>query len=78
MMPLRLIERVLPWLVGSLADDEAKNFLKNMHLAGYIFHSLHCFSYVDRLYTSTTPTLLYVACLTYVFSVIQLQHQILL
>ncbi|KAJ9676987.1 hypothetical protein PVL29_022132 [Vitis rotundifolia] len=33
MMPLRLIERVLPWLLGPLTDDEAKNFLKNMHLA---------------------------------------------
>ncbi|KAM7479689.1 hypothetical protein LguiA_027902 [Lonicera macranthoides] len=33
MMPLKLIERVLPWLVGSLNDDEAKNFLKNIHLA---------------------------------------------
>ncbi|XP_021645303.2 zinc finger protein BRUTUS isoform X2 [Hevea brasiliensis] len=29
-MPLKLIERVLPWLVGSLTEDEAKNFLKNM------------------------------------------------
>ncbi|KAK6276514.1 PREDICTED: uncharacterized protein LOC18604147 [Theobroma cacao] len=32
-MPLRLIERVLPWLVGSLTDNEAQNFLKNMQLA---------------------------------------------
>ncbi|XVF12294.1 hypothetical protein REPUB_Repub08aG0103500 [Reevesia pubescens] len=32
-MPLRLIERVLPWLVGSLTDIEARNFLKNMQLA---------------------------------------------
>ncbi|KAJ8445600.1 hypothetical protein Cgig2_018541 [Carnegiea gigantea] len=32
-MPLRLIERVLPWLVGSLAEEEAKCFLKNMHMA---------------------------------------------
>ncbi|GKV23570.1 hypothetical protein SLEP1_g33279 [Rubroshorea leprosula] len=32
-MPLRLIERVLPWLIGSLTDDEARNFLKNMQLA---------------------------------------------
>jgi zinc finger-like protein len=32
-MPLKLIERVLPWLVGSLNDDEARNFLKNIHLA---------------------------------------------
>lgn len=32
-MPLRLIERVLPWLVGSLTDHEARNFLKNMQLA---------------------------------------------
>ncbi|XP_027340585.1 zinc finger protein BRUTUS-like isoform X2 [Abrus precatorius] len=27
MMPLKLIERVLPWLVGSLTEDEAKTFL---------------------------------------------------
>ncbi|XP_057950533.1 zinc finger protein BRUTUS isoform X2 [Malania oleifera] len=32
-MPLKLIERVLPWLVGSLAEDEARNFVKNMHMA---------------------------------------------
>ncbi|KAL4362765.1 hypothetical protein GQ457_04G039080 [Hibiscus cannabinus] len=32
-MPLRLIERVLPWLVGSLTDNEAWTFLKNMLLA---------------------------------------------
>lgn len=32
-MPLRLIERVLPWLVGSLTDIEAKSFLQNMQLA---------------------------------------------
>ncbi|KAA8541256.1 hypothetical protein F0562_025137 [Nyssa sinensis] len=32
-MPLKLIERVLPWLVGSLAEDEARNFLKNINLA---------------------------------------------
>ncbi|KAI9113843.1 hypothetical protein K1719_015094 [Acacia pycnantha] len=33
MMPLKLIERVLPWLVGPLPEDEAKMFLKNMRLA---------------------------------------------
>ncbi|XP_065860744.1 zinc finger protein BRUTUS isoform X2 [Euphorbia lathyris] len=32
-MPLKLIERVLPWLVGSLTEDEAKKFLKNMQSA---------------------------------------------
>ncbi|KAL9229240.1 hypothetical protein vseg_004727 [Gypsophila vaccaria] len=32
-MPLKLIERVLPWLVGSLSEEEAKCFLKNMHLS---------------------------------------------
>ncbi|XAR63927.1 Ubiquitin--protein ligase [Bertholletia excelsa] len=32
-MPLRLIERVLPWLVGSLTEDEATDFLRNMYLA---------------------------------------------
>ncbi|KAK7398904.1 hypothetical protein VNO78_10078 [Psophocarpus tetragonolobus] len=33
MMPLKLIERVLPWLVGSLSEDEAKMFQRNMQLA---------------------------------------------
>ncbi|XP_010274617.1 PREDICTED: uncharacterized protein LOC104609887 [Nelumbo nucifera] len=32
-MPLKLVEQVLPWLVGSLTDEEAKSFLLNMHLA---------------------------------------------
>ncbi|KAK6931529.1 RCHY1, zinc-ribbon [Dillenia turbinata] len=32
-MPLKLIERVLPWLVGSLNEEGAKSFLLNMHLA---------------------------------------------
>ncbi|KAM7267883.1 hypothetical protein ACFE04_010049 [Oxalis oulophora] len=32
-MPLKLIERVLPWLVGSLSEDEASIFLKNMQSA---------------------------------------------
>lgn len=35
-MPLKLIERVLPWLMGSLTEDESKNFLKNLQLAGVI------------------------------------------
>lgn len=33
LMPLRLIERILPWFVGSLSEDEASNFLVNMQLA---------------------------------------------
>ncbi|KAJ0105207.1 hypothetical protein Patl1_19149 [Pistacia atlantica] len=32
-MPLKLIERVLPWLMGSFTDKEARNFLKNMRSA---------------------------------------------
>ncbi|XP_051144695.1 zinc finger protein BRUTUS-like [Andrographis paniculata] len=32
-MPLRLIERVLPWLVGSMSQEEARHFLNNMHMA---------------------------------------------
>ncbi|KAJ4959170.1 hypothetical protein NE237_026281 [Protea cynaroides] len=32
-MPLKLVESVLPWLVGSLSDLEAISFLRNMHLA---------------------------------------------
>ncbi|PON38379.1 43kDa postsynaptic protein [Parasponia andersonii] len=33
MMPLKLIERVLPWLAGSLTEEEIKNFLRNIQLA---------------------------------------------
>ncbi|XP_074383346.1 zinc finger protein BRUTUS-like isoform X3 [Apium graveolens] len=32
-MPLRLLESVLPWLVGSLSEEEARSFLYNMHMA---------------------------------------------
>ncbi|GFP84674.1 uncharacterized ring finger protein c2f3.16 [Phtheirospermum japonicum] len=32
-MPLKLIECVLPWLVGSLGEEEARVFLYNMHMA---------------------------------------------
>ncbi|KAK7407514.1 hypothetical protein VNO78_09467 [Psophocarpus tetragonolobus] len=32
-MPLKLIECVLPWLVGSLNETEARSFLKNMYMA---------------------------------------------
>ncbi|XP_057960790.1 zinc finger protein BRUTUS-like [Malania oleifera] len=32
-MPLKLIECVLPWLVGSLSEEEARSFLRNMYLA---------------------------------------------
>ncbi|XP_031121997.1 zinc finger protein BRUTUS-like [Ipomoea triloba] len=32
-MPLRLIECVLPWLVGSLNEENARSFLHNMHMA---------------------------------------------
>ncbi|RYR67811.1 hypothetical protein Ahy_A03g014244 isoform A [Arachis hypogaea] len=33
MMPLKLIERVIPWLIGSLTAEETKMFLRNMQLA---------------------------------------------
>ncbi|XP_058091485.1 zinc finger protein BRUTUS-like isoform X8 [Magnolia sinica] len=36
-MPLKLVERVLPWLVGSLSEEEARSFLQNMNLAGMDF-----------------------------------------
>ncbi|GLT34426.1 hypothetical protein SLA2020_089400 [Shorea laevis] len=32
-MPLKLIECVLPWLVGTLSEEEARSFLQNMQLA---------------------------------------------
>uniref|UniRef100_A0ACD5VQK9 Uncharacterized protein n=1 Tax=Avena sativa TaxID=4498 RepID=A0ACD5VQK9_AVESA len=32
-MPLKLLERVLPWLVSKLSDEEASFFLQNMRLA---------------------------------------------
>ena len=33
-MPLKLLERVLPWLAAVLSEDEAKDMLHNMRLAG--------------------------------------------
>ncbi|KAF4396291.1 hypothetical protein F8388_019837 [Cannabis sativa] len=33
MMPLKLIERVLPWLVESLTEEDIQNFLRNIQLA---------------------------------------------
>ncbi|XP_010906998.2 zinc finger protein BRUTUS isoform X1 [Elaeis guineensis] len=32
-MPLKLLERVFPWFVTKLSDDEARSFLQNMYLA---------------------------------------------
>ncbi|KAL5748875.1 hypothetical protein ACOSP7_025918 [Xanthoceras sorbifolium] len=32
-MPLKLIERVLPWLMGSFTENEARSFLNNMQSA---------------------------------------------
>ncbi|KAF9677368.1 hypothetical protein SADUNF_Sadunf08G0100400 [Salix dunnii] len=32
-MPLKLIECVLPWLVGSLSEEEARSFRQNMYMA---------------------------------------------
>nr|KAJ0191365.1 hypothetical protein LSAT_V11C800434980 [Lactuca sativa] len=32
-MPLRVIECVLPWLVGSLTEEESQSFRHNMHMA---------------------------------------------
>ncbi|KAJ1390550.1 Zinc finger, CHY-type, partial [Sesbania bispinosa] len=34
LMPLKLIESVLPWLVGSLSETEVRSFLQNMYMAG--------------------------------------------
>jgi zinc finger-like protein len=33
-MPLKLLERVLPWFVVKLNEAEAVSFLQNMRLAG--------------------------------------------
>lgn len=49
MMPLKLIERVLPWLVGSLKEDEARDFLKNMQLAGLLIQLIYLFFSRDKL-----------------------------
>ncbi|GAA0169325.1 ubiquitin-protein ligase [Lithospermum erythrorhizon] len=38
-MPLKLIERVLPWLVGFLAEAEARSFLQNLQLAAPVSDS---------------------------------------
>ncbi|RWV90134.1 hypothetical protein GW17_00047687 [Ensete ventricosum] len=35
-MPLKLLECVLPWFVANLSDEEARSFLRNMHLAGWL------------------------------------------
>lgn len=35
-MPLKLIECVLPWLVGSLSEEEARSFLQNIYMAGSV------------------------------------------
>lgn len=36
-MPLKLLERVLPWFVKKLNDVEAVSFLQNIRLAGYLY-----------------------------------------
>lgn len=47
-MPLKLIERVLPWLVKSLTANEAKNFVSNMQLTGSIlFPSIHKYYFTN-------------------------------
>lgn len=33
-MPLKLIKHVLPWLIGTMNDEEAERFLDNFQLAG--------------------------------------------
>lgn len=33
-MPLKLLERVLPWMVAILSEDETKEMLQNLRLAG--------------------------------------------
>lgn len=35
-MPLKLIECVLPWLVGSLSEEQASSFLQNIRIAGSV------------------------------------------
>lgn len=32
-MPLNLLEQVIPWFVASLSEEEAISFLRNIHLA---------------------------------------------
>jgi hypothetical protein len=36
-MPLKLLERVLPWLATSLQEEEAKAMFENIRLAGLIY-----------------------------------------
>ncbi|EXB77523.1 Uncharacterized RING finger protein [Morus notabilis] len=36
LMPLKLIECVLPWFMGSLSEEEASSFLQNMRMAVYL------------------------------------------
>lgn len=41
-MPLKLLERVLPWLVSKLSDKQASSFLQNMCLAGSLLLKSCC------------------------------------
>lgn len=35
-MPLKLLERVLPWMVAILSEDETKEMLRNLRLAAHV------------------------------------------
>lgn len=58
-MPLKLIECVLPWLVGSVSDQEARSLLHNMYLAGSIsVLKFYVLNFIDRLLTNCVASLL--------------------
>lgn len=76
-MPLKLIECVLPWLVGSLSEEAARSFLQNMYMEGSVL-------IVTLNFLLVFITVFYVLCATcFILSVanrhshlLQLQHQI--
>ena len=77
-MPLKLIERVLPWLVRFLGEEEQKCFLKNMQMAG---GATLCFFYniISELLSIYIPVYNYVFFLFIyqIFCLMQLQLQML-
>lgn len=73
-MPLKLIERVLPWLMGSLTEDETKDFLKNIQLAGVLSILYMAFWKISAIQYNA----LCILFLTMYSSLIQLLPEILL
>lgn len=77
-MPLRLIECVLPWLVGSLSEEEARSFLYNMHMAGSTSVNFFCYTLYNYCIVSFVDiNLSIINFLTCAYLPMQPQHQTL-